>query len=210
MASNTPTIEDLLTLTVTDLKRLGFLRVGEKHGGAVKWERGGERIASIYVITDCTGELGKCRLVYEHPDGKISDYTLYLWFKQSNLNAEQGFYYFRCPVTGRTCRKLYLVGGRFISRYAFRALYAKQRYSKAQRTELLTVLKEWNDYEQLAAQPYRKRTYRGKPTPYGEQLERYEATAADLMEFYKFAYNKAVDNIQRRIDYLAQFGRFLK
>lgn len=210
MASNTPTIEDLLTLTVTDLKRLGFLRKGDKHNGGVQWERGGERIASIYVITDCTGELGKCRLVYQHPNDKITDYTLYLRFKQSNLNDQQGFYYFVCPVTGRSCRKLYLVGERFISRYAFRSLYAKQRYSKAQRAELLTVLREWNQYEQLAAQPYRKTTYRGKPTPYGKQLERYETTAADLMEFYKLAFKNAVDNIKIREAYLAQFGRFLK
>jgi hypothetical protein len=105
---------------------------------------------------------------------------------------------------------LYLVGGRFISRYAFRALYAKQRYSKAQRAEFLTILKEWNEYEQLAAQPYRKTTYRGKPTPYGKQIERYERTAADLTGFLRTEMKHAVDNIKRREAFLAKLPRFGK
>lgn len=178
------TIEQLLALTVTDLKRLGFLRPNDVHRGAVEWKRAdGTRRASIYVETDLRFEIPSVRLVYDH-GGKTLDYTTLLRWKQSNLN-NGGFYYFVCPVTGRSCRKLYLVGGRFVSRYAFRALYDKQLWSKSDRADPLNDLVAFAEWEQLAGQRYRKPVYRGKLTPYGRKLEKYDRNAERLASLYE-------------------------
>ena len=41
--------------------------------------------------------------------------------------------WFVCPVTGARCRILYLVGGRWISRRAFRGAYPSQRIPARER-----------------------------------------------------------------------------
>jgi len=186
------TIEDLLTLTITDLTRLGLLRRGETHGGGIEWKRNGTRIGSIYVVTDCTREVAKIRLIYDH-NGNTSDYTTLLRFKLSNL-GNGGYYYFTCPVTGRSCRKLYLVGGRFISRYAFTAVYAKQRWSKKERADVLNGLLNWQEYERLKQQRHRKPYYRGKLTPYGKQLQKYEQAAAAVADLKRAGMIYATNN----------------
>jgi len=178
------TIEQLLALTVTDLKRLGYLRPNDVHRGAVEWKRGdGTRRASIYVETDLRFEIPSVRLVYNHA-GQTLDYVTLLRWKQSNLN-NGGFYYFICPVTGRSCRKLYLVGGRFVSRFAFRALYDKQCWSKSDRVDPLNDLLAFAEWEQLAGQRYRKPVYRGKLTPYGKKLAKYDHNAERVAAYYK-------------------------
>lgn len=197
------TFEGLLSLSITDLKQLGFLRPNEKNGGGVVWKReDGTRRASIYIETD-TRQIPVVRFVYDH-GGKVSDYYTPLRFQPSNLN-NGGYYYFCCPVTGRSCRKLYLVGGRFVSRWAFRALYEKQTWSKRERADLMAVIRDWAEYERLANQRHRKRYYRGKLTPYGRKLAKYEIIAERLLRFYK---DEAKHGIERRLSYMAHFGQY--
>lgn len=49
--------------------------------------------------------------------------------KQSNLGVGD-VYFFICPSTKRKCRKLYFVDCRFVSRFAFKHIYLKQKESK--------------------------------------------------------------------------------
>ena len=165
-------IDRLLSISVTSLKRIGYLRPDSRQAGTIHWSQGhGPRVASMGVVTDTTFEVATVEFVYTDPDGRQHDDFLLLRWKRSNLD-KGGFYYFVCPVTGRSCRKLYLIGGRFVSRYAFNAPYRSQTVGPAGRRSLFYLLAKYSKFEDLAAQPHRKETYRGKLTPYGRKLEK--------------------------------------
>jgi len=120
-------MENLLSVSISDLNRHGLLNPNTRRAVKMFWTLpDGTRWASMVVVTDTTFEVATVRFVYEESNGKVHDERVLLYWKRSNLNANHGFYYFACPVSGRACRNLYLVGGRFISRYAFRALYRSQ------------------------------------------------------------------------------------
>ena len=174
---DTPVIDDLLVLSVTALKRHGLLNPNQRKAGELYWSRAnGTRAASIGFVADTTHDVATVRLVYDC-DGKTHDERVLLRWKRSNLNDNDGFYYFICPVTGRSCRKLYLYGGRFVSRFAFRALYRSQTVGPATRKGMYYQLTKFYEYEELEGQPRRKETYRGQPTPYGRKLQRYDKHA---------------------------------
>lgn len=171
------TIEDYLTLTVTECKRMGYFVPNAKVTGVVRWTRNGEKAAEIGFGTNLTG-IPVAVLSYSY-NGQPIDATIPLRFHHSNLtpNASgttHGYYYFVCPVTGRSCRKLYLVDGYFVSRYAMGVPYARQNESRCQRSGLLAYLSAFHKLDELTAQRYRRITYRGKLTPYGRKLERLE------------------------------------
>ena len=113
------------------------------------------------------------RFSYEY-NGETHTYDVALRWKRSNLNpeSEHGYYYFVCPETGNLCRKLYLVGGRFVSRRAFRALYPVQTYSKKYRSDT----RAWRDFvavdDLVFNQRFRREYYRGRITPYGRKVEK--------------------------------------
>ncbi len=76
-------------------------------------------------------------------------------------------WFFRCPVTGKQCKKLHLIDGRFMHRSAVRgAMYRRQSESKKWRT----INRFFDAYEIGAAvleemrKPYFKEEYRGKLT----------------------------------------------
>ena len=167
-------IGDLLSLTITDLKRAGYIMPGQYRTGPITWERDGREIGSITVCVDTTaGRVPSVRFAFNH-NGTPADYSAALRFTPSNLNRG-GYYLFICPVTGRSCRKLYFVGGRFISRFAFRALYSVQaqspadRYADAKQSE-----------QQALNAPRRKWKYKGKPTRYALRVERLGARVERL------------------------------
>lgn len=167
-------IEDLLALSITTLKRLGLLARNGSRSGRVEWNQRGRVTASMFVETDTTGEVPLIRFVYNW-DGSPVDYSAPLRFTPSNLNRG-GYYYFVCPITGRSCRKLYLVAGRFVSRFAFRAPYGTQRRGRAER-EGRGVYAVQLSNQAGAVEKYRKKYYSGKLTPYGRKREKLEAKA---------------------------------
>ncbi len=63
METTETTIEELLTLSVTDLKRLGYLVRGATCTGRVSWNSGGREIASICVQTNTAGEFPAVRFM---------------------------------------------------------------------------------------------------------------------------------------------------
>lgn len=166
------TIDQYLTLSVTDIKRLGLLKSRAVCKGGVSWKRGEHTTAQIQVVTD-TRALPMCYLVYRYNGDAIQD-KIRLMFKHSNLNpeGEHGYYYFVCPVTGACCRKLYLVNGHFVGRSAFRALYPKQTESHKER-QTINWLEALRVLDFMQGSRYRKEYYRGKPTPYRLRLEKY-------------------------------------
>ena len=162
-------IDDYLRITVKDCKRMGYLTPNNHVSGTVKWTQGNKVIASVGLTTNLTGTVPYAVLNYTYK-GTPVNVTLTLRYKPSNLKEGTGFYYFVCPVTGLSCRNLYLVNGRFVSRTAFRPLYRQQAERIHARNGSLAYLRALSDYEDLINAPYRRLTYKGKLTPYGRKV----------------------------------------
>ena len=172
---HTATIDEYITLSLTRCKKMGYFLPNTVQEGTISWRENGEVFAAIKLTTDTLNHV--CTLHYCF-NGKEIKETVRLRWRSSNLDKganvwerARGFYYFVCPVTGRSCRNLYLIGGRFVSRFAFKHLYEKQTLSRHQRADIFRFLDAADKVERLERQPYRKRTYRGKPTPYARKLE---------------------------------------
>ena len=177
MAHSKPTLQDYLRLNLTRCKALGYFVPNATAEGVITWAQGSDVIASVRFTTDTVNH--RCTIAYSTADGEQVTQTVWLRWRSSNLDKGvtwekgRGFYYFVCPVTGRSCRNLYLVNGRFVSRFAFKALYETQTESHSQRDNpLFKTLDAWDKLEQLERQKYRRYTYRGKPTPYARRVDR--------------------------------------
>lgn len=165
-------IDNYIRLTVRDCKRLGYFVPKGKSAGVVRWEQGTEEIASIRFGTNLTGAVPYAVFDYSYKGTPVHT-EITLRFHASNLNGVTGYYYFVCPVTGQSCRNLYLVDGRFVSRLAFRPLYSKQAETRIPKSNgSLAALRALTEYEELRTAKYRRLTYRGKPTPYGRKVEK--------------------------------------
>lgn len=172
------TYDDYLTLDLTKCKALGYFVPNATAEGVITWHRGSTKVAAVRLRTDTVNN--KVYLAYNTTNGEERQQAIWLRWQSSNLNIE-GYYYFVCPVTGRSCRKLYFVDGRFISRFAFKALYEAQTRSHAQRKSIWRFLASVSELENLAEQPHRKRTYKGKLTPYARKVQKIDAA---LMEWH--------------------------
>lgn len=173
------TIDYYLTLSIKDCRQMGFLAPDSVKSGTVNWLTSGRKVASVAFMTDTRQNVASLSFLY---DGEPVSETIVLSFQRSNLKGcGRGYYYFVCPVTGRRCRKLYLVNGRFVSRSAFRPLYASQVLSKRQRNSSATKrLDLLVAFDRCQRQRFRRETYKGKPTPYGRKVGK----LLDLMERY--------------------------
>lgn len=176
MAQST-NIQDCLTLSLTKCKQMGYFAPNATAEGVLTWTSGGEVIAAVRFRTDTTNH--RCTIEYRTADGEDVTQTVLLRWRSSNLDKGvtswvkgRGYYYFVCPVTGRSCRKLYLVNGRFVSRFAFKHIYEQQTLSRNRRNDVFRFLLYADKVEQLEQQPRRKYTYRGKPTPFARKVER--------------------------------------
>lgn len=166
------TIDDYLSISVSELKSMGYFLPAATCSGVVTWKRGGSLIASVGFATKTTG-VPVAKFSYE-ANGRPVAYDVALRWKRSNLNptTEHGYYYFVCPVTGALCRKLYLVDGRFVGRKAFKPLYEAQTESHKDRRERRT----WRDLlaaeDLIFSQRYRREYYNGRITPYGRKVDK--------------------------------------
>lgn len=86
--------------------------------------------------------------------------------RPSNLGVPEPVYYFRCPYSGRICRKLYFDGIHLLSRYAFPHTYSKRNQSHRQRD----FYKYMGGLFYSDDATHRKETYRGKLTPHGKKM----------------------------------------
>lgn len=99
---------------------------------------------------------------------------------QEESNLVKGSYVYYFLVDGYKSRKIYYVGGIWKSRRAFRHLYAQQGQSRLMRE--FQLLNRENPYT-----PKGKEYYRGKITPYGKRLKRYnEATIYGIKRVGEF------------------------
>lgn len=114
------------------------------------------------------------------------NYRVELVPRPSNLGKGEVMY-FKCPVTGLLCRKLYCIGGMFVHRKAYRGiLYEKQTQSHSNRSLDYSVFMQIEELERQIYSKCFRQTYAGKPTKRYEQilkkLKRLERTQMNIKD----------------------------
>jgi len=156
--------DEVLQLSITDLKKIEYLKDSYIKKGKITWGINGEETSSISIKTNTISKNQYIELDYNY-NGTPKNYKIHLVSIPSNLGIGKIFY-FKCPVTKRRCRKLYLVNGYFLHRNAFKGMYKKQTESKSWR-KMSRDLENYYGLDDLYEQIYSKhfRThYAGKPT----------------------------------------------
>jgi len=94
-------------------------------------------------------------------------------------------WFFRCPSTGKLCRKLYSIEGYFLHREAFKfCFYEKQiqsKYARSLEKNFGGYFKAESLFEQIHKK-HLKKSYAGKPTKKFTKLSR-ELQKAEKIDF---------------------------
>lgn len=159
--STFPTLyDDLKTLSISDLKRLGYLQNGYRKGN-IRWTFRGKPNGDVDIavwLNEGSGE-GTLTFTYIFEKQRHYNYQVQLVAVPSNLGAGQRWY-FICPRTGKRCIKLYMANEYFQHRDGIPgAMYQSQTKSKFYRK----LEKFFGGYD-LMSTPNLKRHYRGRPT----------------------------------------------
>jgi len=157
--------DDAIAVSITKLKKWGYLRPNQYKSGTLTWSRGGNTTGSIRIRIDTYADNPHIELSYKYRDKPVN-YKVQLVSVPSNIGKGE-IWYFLCPHTGKRCRKLYSIGERFLHREAYRGcMYESQTYSSKTRRLFKLYDKVFGAdklYEQLHSK-YFKRAYAGKPT----------------------------------------------
>lgn len=150
--------DEVKRISITDLRRLGYLREGSRVKGVISWTRG-ERSTGSVGITVYMPER------YLELDYLCNDKPICYRVRLTTVPSNLGFgdiWYFVCPFTGKRCRMLYGIGDHFYSRYAYRsAMYSSQTESKLLRG-LLAFYHSLD--ERRFDKRYSRTHYKGRPT----------------------------------------------
>ncbi len=168
--------DEMKTLSVSFLKKHGYLKPNQLQSGTVTWSTGGNVTGTISIIVSMQPRVEYLALDYSC-NGKPVNYRVRLTPVPSNLGIGL-HWYFVCPNTGKRCRKLYLADTYFLHRDAFSGcMYRNQTLSKQARG-LENSITDLFGAEELERELYRKhmkKKYRGKPTKrYLKLVERVE------------------------------------
>lgn len=160
-----PTLyDDCLQLDISFLRKQGYLNPDQWKSGTITWSRNGNKTASISIQVNTQPESLYLELDYKCNEAPIN-YRVQLVSAPSNL-GKGVVWYFVCSHTGKRCRKLYLIGGYFLHREAFKGcMYKIQTESKRERQTTRKYKPMWkgNEYDQLQAKHF-KHYYNGNPT----------------------------------------------
>ncbi len=157
--------DDVLQLSITNLREWHYLEPEQIKSGLIHWNINGNQKSNIAIRVNTQSKQHYIELNYLY-NNTPRNYKIQLVTKPSNLGIGQ-IWYFKCPVTKKHCRKLYLINGYFLHREAFNGcMYKTQIQSKKAREiekKLRPLLK--TDYlcEQLNKK-YFKKVYAGKLT----------------------------------------------
>ncbi|MCD1115592.1 hypothetical protein [Chryseobacterium turcicum] len=129
----TDTVETVKQLTIKSLIANKILLPNTYNIGTLNFKVNGSKTGSIgfeIVVREFSGLI---KISYVLGNGESKAYNIELISKPSNLGNGL-LWFFICPKTGKTGRKLHLFNGVFAHRTAFPDLfYEKQTYSKQQR-----------------------------------------------------------------------------
>lgn len=164
-----PTVmEDLKRISITELKKDGYLEENTEKLGYYTWSRGKEITYRLCFKTFLIGKPENYYLVFRRWDNdKYVGYRIRLVAVPSNLGKGKGFrWYFLCPFTGKKCLKLYLYRGYFRSRESLgKIMYEDQNRSKPSRiyVKAIKIACECLNVSKLFDRDFR-RYYGGKKT----------------------------------------------
>lgn len=174
--------EDVLKISIADLKKTGFLIGFNK--GVVGWEtKLGENLGNIGLMVQARGEDGTMHLSYRQTDldgiEEQLDYKINLTTTQCNYGGRR--YWFICPLRtayrpcGRRVGKLYLVGRYLGCRYCKGVRYKSRKYNK--RSRFYVWDKSWNLERKLEESwmSLKRSYYAAKPTKAQIKLWQLEA-----------------------------------
>ena len=160
-----PTLyDDLIMVTISFLKKNGYLKLNQWRNGSITWSRDGNKISSISIKVNIQPESKYIELDYKCNGNQIN-YRVQLMSVTSNIGKGL-VWYFICLHTGKRCRKLYLANTYFCHRSAFNGcMYRIQTESKINRliTQKYKPMYKGNEYDQLQ-EKYFKLYYNGLPT----------------------------------------------
>ena len=161
-----PTLfDEVLKINISDLKAWGYLNGLHNREGVITWSSNGDEIGKIAISLNTSGKEPYIKLDYKYGDAP-RNYKVRLVNIPSNL-GKGVVWYFLCPQTKKRCRKLYLIGGYFLHREAFKGcMYESQTKSKYYR-QIEKMLNTFYKTDDLYSQIYKKhfkRTYAGRPT----------------------------------------------
>lgn len=161
-----PTLfEDVLQISVTKLKKWGYLEKPQIKSGVITWSRNSEDFASISVVVNTLNEKPYIQLDYKFNDDP-RNYKIQLVSIPSNLGKGK-IWYFVCPQTNKRCRKLYQIQGYFFHREAFKSCYYEKQIQSKYARSLEKNLGAWFKSDKLYSELYSKHfrsQYNGKPT----------------------------------------------
>jgi hypothetical protein len=182
--SNFPTLYDeALQINISRLKLWGYLQPNNQKAGTLNWTRNEQPAGSISIIVSTIEGNEYLQLKYEFRD-EPREYKVRLVRKPTNLGVGE-MWFFRCPSTGKLCRKLYSIGGYFLHRSAFQGcFYEKQIQSKNARfleQNYGAYFKAESLYRERRKK-HLKKTYAGKPTKKYLKLSK-EIQKAEKIDF---------------------------
>ena len=149
-------INERLSVSIGELAR--FVRNKGQKEGDIKWSSG----ASVGFTFDTYKSLLVLKYTYQQTESVEEPIKIV----RTATNLHNGLQCFAlCPVTGKLCRKLYLYGSLFVSRYAIPEHYASCNRSRKQRDfeSAFSIIKYGENIK------YRKGYYKGRLTPYGKK-----------------------------------------
>jgi len=164
--SNFPTLyNEALQINISRLKLWGYLKPNNWSAGTINWSRNEQPAGSISIGVSTLKGNEYLHLKYNFRD-EPRECKIRLVRKPTNLGIGE-MWFFRCPSTGKLCRKLYSIEGYFLHREAFKfCFYEKQIQSKYARSldrYYSGFFKAESLYEQIHKK-HLKKTYAGKPT----------------------------------------------
>lgn len=157
--------EECKTISLKQLKAKGYIREGEIKSGNLTWYIGDNKDGWISFTVNMACTIPCIELNYR-ANGCPVKYKIQIVSTPSNIRRGKIFY-FLCPVTGNRCRKLFLVGKRFLHRRAFIGCYYEQQtFSKKNRSlfHSFQIIKLREMAVESIHQKHFKKFYNSKPT----------------------------------------------
>jgi hypothetical protein len=173
-------LEDLIPLTITNLNALFNLsRLGNRTRVMNIYESGPIdtfMIASLLITLNI--EIRDDFIILEFDINNQTVKQHINLFCQLSSFGKGYWYYFKCPITGEKCKKLYYWEQKFVSRAAIPGvLYKRQIESKSFRNAIKDNRKINSSYKIICKgfKPYAKPYYRAKSTKTKRRMEKAQA-----------------------------------
>ncbi|TXE07563.1 hypothetical protein [Algoriphagus aquimarinus] len=164
--SNFPTLYDsALQINISKLKEWGYLDPNQWMKGKMTWSRNETKTGEIEFAVSTQKGKEYLHLNYNFRD-EPRDYKIQLIRKPTNLGIGE-MWFFKCPNTGKLCRKLYSIGGYFLHREAFKGCFYRSQIRGKYERFLDSTYGEYFQSEQIYREIHKKhlkKSYAGKVT----------------------------------------------